>query len=342
MTRVLPPPALPNAPGQLRQDPLGGGWVAITAGRAARPEAFLGDVGTPRGPLGCPFCPGNEHMTPPEVWADRDPGTERRPARLARPGRPEQVPGVRRAADRRRAERGVRGAHGAAGAGGVRGTPEGCPGGSSALGRSPPVESGPLPVGADGRGARGGHPQPRPPGHPGRPGRGGRGQGDGGLAGSPGRLPRPAARGGADHRQPGPHRRRLPRASAQPGVRHRRAARPGPGRAGPAGRRRLRRLRDRRRRAGRPQAGRHDRRAADHLPVGVGGPVRGPAAARRPPATVRAGRHRRRHRHGHRRWRRCSGGSAGWPATTPPTTWCSTRPRRGSTTSTGTCTCCPA
>src|SRR6187397_3199290 len=75
MTRILPPPALPNAPGELRQDPLGGGWVAITAGRAARPEAFLGDVGTPRGPLGCPFCPGHEHMTPPEVWADRDPGT---------------------------------------------------------------------------------------------------------------------------------------------------------------------------------------------------------------------------------------------------------------------------
>ncbi|HET9007726.1 MAG TPA: galactose-1-phosphate uridylyltransferase [Actinomycetes bacterium] len=76
MTRVLPPPALPNAPGELRQDPLGGGWVAITVGRAARPEAFLADVGTPRGPLGCPFCPGNEHMTPPEVWADRRPGTE--------------------------------------------------------------------------------------------------------------------------------------------------------------------------------------------------------------------------------------------------------------------------
>jgi UDPglucose--hexose-1-phosphate uridylyltransferase len=76
MTRTLPPPALPNAPGELRQDPLGGGWVAITAGRAARPEAFLADIGTPRGPLGCPFCPGNEHMTPPEVWADRDPGTE--------------------------------------------------------------------------------------------------------------------------------------------------------------------------------------------------------------------------------------------------------------------------
>ena len=71
----LPPPAPPHAPGELRQDPLGGGWVAITAGRAARPEAFLADEGPVRGPLGCPFCQGNEHLTPPEVWADREPGT---------------------------------------------------------------------------------------------------------------------------------------------------------------------------------------------------------------------------------------------------------------------------
>jgi UDPglucose--hexose-1-phosphate uridylyltransferase len=62
-------------PGELRQDPLSGRWVAITAGRAARPEAFLREPGAPRGPLGCPFCVGNEHMTPPEVWADRDPAT---------------------------------------------------------------------------------------------------------------------------------------------------------------------------------------------------------------------------------------------------------------------------
>jgi UDPglucose--hexose-1-phosphate uridylyltransferase len=76
MTSPLPPPAPHHAPGELRQDPLSGGWVAITAGRAARPEAFLGDVGALRGPLGCPFCPGNEHLTPPEVWAERDPGTD--------------------------------------------------------------------------------------------------------------------------------------------------------------------------------------------------------------------------------------------------------------------------
>jgi UDPglucose--hexose-1-phosphate uridylyltransferase len=69
----VPPPAPLTAPGELREDPLSGRTVAIAAGRAARPEAFLRDVGPPRGTLGCPFCPGNEHMTPPEVWAERDP-----------------------------------------------------------------------------------------------------------------------------------------------------------------------------------------------------------------------------------------------------------------------------
>jgi UDPglucose--hexose-1-phosphate uridylyltransferase len=74
-SQPLPPPSLPGAPGELRQDPLTGSWVAITIGRAARPEAFLRDSGPPRGRLGCPFCAGNEHMTPPEVWADRQSGS---------------------------------------------------------------------------------------------------------------------------------------------------------------------------------------------------------------------------------------------------------------------------
>jgi len=71
----LPPPAPLTAPGELREDPLSGRLAAIAAGRAARPEAFLRDVGPSRGTLGCPFCPGHEHMTPPEVWADREPGS---------------------------------------------------------------------------------------------------------------------------------------------------------------------------------------------------------------------------------------------------------------------------
>jgi UDPglucose--hexose-1-phosphate uridylyltransferase len=71
---AIPPPQ-PMHPGELRQDPLTGRWVAISAGRAARPEAFMHEQGAPRGPLGCPFCVGNEHMTPPEVWADREEGS---------------------------------------------------------------------------------------------------------------------------------------------------------------------------------------------------------------------------------------------------------------------------
>src|SRR6266511_6257618 len=71
----LPPPAPLTAPGELREDPLSGRLAAIAAGRAARLEAFLRDVGPSRGTLGCPFCLGHEHMTLPEVWADREPGS---------------------------------------------------------------------------------------------------------------------------------------------------------------------------------------------------------------------------------------------------------------------------
>ena len=67
------PPQTP--PGELRSDPLTGRVVAIASGRAARPEAFLQQPTPLRGPAGCPFCTGNERLTPPEVWAERDPGT---------------------------------------------------------------------------------------------------------------------------------------------------------------------------------------------------------------------------------------------------------------------------
>jgi len=67
------PPQTP--PGELRDDPLTGRVVAIASGRASRPEAFLHEAAPLRGPAGCPFCTGNERQTPPELWADRDPGT---------------------------------------------------------------------------------------------------------------------------------------------------------------------------------------------------------------------------------------------------------------------------
>jgi UDPglucose--hexose-1-phosphate uridylyltransferase len=61
---------------QLRQDLITGRWVAVATERARRPDSFTQatkeavaarDV--------CPFCPGHEAMTPPEVLAYRSPGT---------------------------------------------------------------------------------------------------------------------------------------------------------------------------------------------------------------------------------------------------------------------------
>jgi UDPglucose--hexose-1-phosphate uridylyltransferase len=59
---------------QLRRDPIAGRWVIIAPERADRPSAFL-RPGPERDDGICPFCPGNEKMTPPEVLARRENGT---------------------------------------------------------------------------------------------------------------------------------------------------------------------------------------------------------------------------------------------------------------------------
>ena len=56
---------------QFRRDPVTGRSVIIASGRAARPRPI--DRLRGRTPLAfCPFCAGNEAMTPAEVWAARD------------------------------------------------------------------------------------------------------------------------------------------------------------------------------------------------------------------------------------------------------------------------------
>jgi UDPglucose--hexose-1-phosphate uridylyltransferase len=61
---------------ELRRDPLTHRWVAIATERAKRPHDFTRQ---PRGKGAsgseCPFCAGNEAMTPPEVMAYRPAGT---------------------------------------------------------------------------------------------------------------------------------------------------------------------------------------------------------------------------------------------------------------------------
>jgi len=61
---------------ELRKDPVLSRWVIISRERSNRPQVFkdtpaqLSDSGS------CPFCPGNEHMTPPEVYSIRNGNAE--------------------------------------------------------------------------------------------------------------------------------------------------------------------------------------------------------------------------------------------------------------------------
>jgi UDPglucose--hexose-1-phosphate uridylyltransferase len=59
---------------QLRKDPLHDRWVIIAPERADRPNALLRMSGVPDSADGCPFCPGNEKMTPPELLNQRGSG----------------------------------------------------------------------------------------------------------------------------------------------------------------------------------------------------------------------------------------------------------------------------
>ncbi|MDI6872996.1 galactose-1-phosphate uridylyltransferase [Candidatus Solincola sp.] len=54
---------------ELRRDALAGGWTIVAPARSRRPGGGRG-TGSQKEP--CPFCPGNEHLTPPEVWAESD------------------------------------------------------------------------------------------------------------------------------------------------------------------------------------------------------------------------------------------------------------------------------
>ncbi len=60
---------------ELRKDPVTGRWVIIATERANRPQAFPAPVPMRDEPKTCPFCPGHEDQTPPEVLAYRKEGT---------------------------------------------------------------------------------------------------------------------------------------------------------------------------------------------------------------------------------------------------------------------------
>lgn len=56
---------------ELRKDPIIGRWVIISTERGKRPSDFQEQREKKRGGF-CPFCPGNEHTTPPEILAYRN------------------------------------------------------------------------------------------------------------------------------------------------------------------------------------------------------------------------------------------------------------------------------
>lgn len=61
---------------ELRQNPLTDTWVIIATERNKRPSDFPSKKEDKKAGGTCPFCLGNEHMTPPEILAYRDPGTD--------------------------------------------------------------------------------------------------------------------------------------------------------------------------------------------------------------------------------------------------------------------------
>ena len=58
----------------LRKDPILGRWVIISVERGKRPSDFASPAKKKKGGF-CPFCPGNEYTTPPEIMAVREDGS---------------------------------------------------------------------------------------------------------------------------------------------------------------------------------------------------------------------------------------------------------------------------
>jgi len=61
---------------ELRRDPVIGRWVIISSERGKRPSEFTQEQEINNSKI-CPFCPGNEHLTPPEIYAFRDKETKK-------------------------------------------------------------------------------------------------------------------------------------------------------------------------------------------------------------------------------------------------------------------------
>ena len=61
---------------ELRRDPVIGRWVIISSERGKRPSDLSREPYAEENKI-CPFCPGNEHLTPHEILAYREKGTKK-------------------------------------------------------------------------------------------------------------------------------------------------------------------------------------------------------------------------------------------------------------------------
>lgn len=64
---------------ELRKDPVTSRWVIVATDRARRPSDFARETVEIKGGRFCPFCPGSELKTPPEVLAYRNGGGPNQP-----------------------------------------------------------------------------------------------------------------------------------------------------------------------------------------------------------------------------------------------------------------------
>jgi len=61
---------------ELRRDPIGGRWVIVDTDHPNKPQDFEHEPEHTWQSGTCPFCPGNEAITPPEIDSFRDPSTQ--------------------------------------------------------------------------------------------------------------------------------------------------------------------------------------------------------------------------------------------------------------------------
>jgi len=64
---------------EFRKDPITGRWVIVATDRPRRPSDFAREQVAVRGSRNCPFCPGQEQKTPPEILAYRQGGGPNQP-----------------------------------------------------------------------------------------------------------------------------------------------------------------------------------------------------------------------------------------------------------------------